>query len=101
MATKAIHVQLRARRKFGQPGNLAPNIGSPLCDSASVASSCRTSQCSASMSSFDQVLEQNLESNVIKSLSEAVPKRKLESQLTQAMRLLKPWAKVSGKIVSN
>jgi hypothetical protein len=32
-----------AHREFGQPGNLVPNIGSPLCDSASVASSCRTS----------------------------------------------------------
>src|SRR5580704_4373597 len=31
-----------------QPGNLVPNIGRPLCDSALVASSSRTSQCSAS-----------------------------------------------------
>ena len=32
--------ELPQRTSFSQPGNLAPNIGRPLCDSASVASSC-------------------------------------------------------------
>src|SRR5580693_8243868 len=43
----------RGERSSDQPGKRSPNIGSPLTDSACVASSWRTSQCSGELAVFE------------------------------------------------